>query len=78
MFFYIIELLIFIFFSSSTEPQSTQCITDLKQRLLKIAIDKQPQILTSVDNHEIKVFFYIYNEYFIFFIGNYSANDNWR
>jgi hypothetical protein len=41
--------------SSSTDPHSTQCITDLKHRLLKVAIDKQPQILTSVDNQEIKV-----------------------
>jgi hypothetical protein len=39
---------------SSTDPHSTQCITDLKHRLLKVAIDKQPQILTSVDNQEIK------------------------
>uniref|UniRef100_A0A914CC46 Homeobox domain-containing protein n=1 Tax=Acrobeloides nanus TaxID=290746 RepID=A0A914CC46_9BILA len=38
----------------SPDSQNTQCITDLQQKLLKIAIEKQPQILTSLDNQGIK------------------------
>jgi hypothetical protein len=30
------------------------CITQLKDRILKMALDKQPQLLQMVDNHEIK------------------------
>ncbi|VDL67584.1 unnamed protein product [Nippostrongylus brasiliensis] len=41
-------------FSSSSDSASTQCITDLKQRLLKAAVSKNPQILNSVDNQQIK------------------------
>lgn len=40
---------------SSTDSSSSQCISELRQRLLKIAISKQPQILSTVDNEEIKV-----------------------
>ncbi|VDN50528.1 unnamed protein product [Dracunculus medinensis] len=39
---------------SSTDSSSSQCISELRQRLLKIAISKQPQILSTVDNEEIK------------------------
>ncbi|XGW34869.1 hypothetical protein V3C99_018708 [Haemonchus contortus] len=38
----------------SSDSASTQCITDLKQRLLKTAVSKNPQILNSVDNQQIK------------------------
>lgn len=41
-------------FRSSSDSASTQCITDLKQRLLKTAVSKNPQILNSVDNQQIK------------------------
>ncbi|VDK75892.1 unnamed protein product [Litomosoides sigmodontis] len=39
---------------SSTDASSSQCISDLKQRLLKAAISKQPHILSTVDNQQIK------------------------
>ncbi|VDO09102.1 unnamed protein product [Haemonchus placei] len=41
-------------FIISSDSASTQCITDLKQRLLKTAVSKNPQILNSVDNQQIK------------------------
>uniref|UniRef100_A0A915Q832 ULD domain-containing protein n=1 Tax=Setaria digitata TaxID=48799 RepID=A0A915Q832_9BILA len=39
---------------SSTDASSSQCISDLRQRLLKAAISKQPHILSTVDNQQIK------------------------
>uniref|UniRef100_A0A1I7VKD2 Homeobox domain-containing protein n=3 Tax=Onchocercidae TaxID=6296 RepID=A0A1I7VKD2_LOALO len=39
---------------SSTDASSSQCISDLRQRLLKAAITKQPHILSTVDNQQIK------------------------
>lgn len=42
---------------SSTDASSSQCISDLRQRLLKAAIAKQPHILSTVDNQQIKVYF---------------------
>ncbi|VDN03581.1 unnamed protein product [Thelazia callipaeda] len=39
---------------SSTDASSSQCISDLRQRLLKAAISKQPHILATVDNQQIK------------------------
>ena len=50
----------FVFvFSSPNDPSHSQCIINLKQRLLKVAIDKQPDnLLTTVDNQQIKVRMY--------------------
>lgn len=42
------------FFSGALESHSSMCITQLKDRILKMAMDKQPQLLQMVDNHEIK------------------------
>uniref|UniRef100_A0A0N5AWY3 DNA-binding protein n=1 Tax=Syphacia muris TaxID=451379 RepID=A0A0N5AWY3_9BILA len=39
---------------SSTDASSAQCISDLRQRLLKAAISKQPHILASIDNQQIR------------------------
>ncbi|KHN88263.1 hypothetical protein Tcan_05730 [Toxocara canis] len=39
---------------SATDSSSSQCISDLKQRLLKAAVSKQPHILATVDNQQIK------------------------
>lgn len=39
---------------SSTDSSSSQCISDLRQRLLKAAISRQPHILATVDNQQIK------------------------
>ncbi|KAI6192118.1 hypothetical protein M3Y97_00301800 [Aphelenchoides bicaudatus] len=36
------------------ETHSATCIMQLKDRILKMALDKQPQLLQMVDNHEIK------------------------
>ncbi|KAL3102672.1 hypothetical protein niasHT_027760 [Heterodera trifolii] len=38
----------------SPSDSNGQCIVDLKQRLLKTAIEKQPQILTSSNGQEVK------------------------
>ncbi|VDK47059.1 unnamed protein product [Anisakis simplex] len=39
---------------SSTDSSSSQCLSDLKQRLLKAAVSKQPHLLSTVDNHQIR------------------------
>ncbi|KAI6204944.1 hypothetical protein M3Y94_00736000 [Aphelenchoides besseyi] len=38
----------------SVESHSSQCLTQLKDRILKMAVEKQPQFLGMVDNQEIK------------------------
>lgn len=42
-------------FSSSSDAPGTQCINELKQKLLKLAMEKHPSILSSVDGQEVKV-----------------------
>ncbi|CAD6189331.1 unnamed protein product [Caenorhabditis auriculariae] len=39
---------------TNADSASTQCINELKQRLLKAAVNKNPQILNTVDNQQIK------------------------
>ncbi|VDK37158.1 unnamed protein product [Gongylonema pulchrum] len=41
-------------FRSSTDASSSQCISDLRQRLLRAAIARQPHILATIDNQQIK------------------------
>ncbi|CAB3400407.1 unnamed protein product [Caenorhabditis bovis] len=38
----------------TTDSASTQCINELKQKLLKTAVNKNPNILNTVDNQQIK------------------------
>uniref|UniRef100_A0A1I7S6B8 Homeobox domain-containing protein n=2 Tax=Bursaphelenchus xylophilus TaxID=6326 RepID=A0A1I7S6B8_BURXY len=38
----------------SVEAHSSQCITQLKDRILKMAVEKQPQFLNKIYNQEIK------------------------
>ncbi|CAJ0933600.1 unnamed protein product, partial [Mesorhabditis belari] len=37
-----------------TGPDHTQCITEVKNRLLKMAYNRQPTLLSTVDNQQIK------------------------
>jgi hypothetical protein len=39
---------------SPNEPANAGCITDLKQRLLKVALERQPKLNATVDDHAIK------------------------
>ncbi|KAI6224264.1 hypothetical protein M3Y99_01416400 [Aphelenchoides fujianensis] len=38
----------------AVDSHSSQCLTQLKDRILKMAVEKQPQFLSMVDNHEIR------------------------
>lgn len=44
----------FQWFSGELESHGAYCIRQLKDRILKMAMEKQPQFLQMVDNHEIK------------------------
>lgn len=44
----------FLDFSGAVDAHSSACLAQLKDRILKLALEKHPQLLSLVDNHEIK------------------------
>jgi hypothetical protein len=37
------------------DSTTTECVADMKDRLLKAAVNRHPQILASIKNHQLKV-----------------------
>lgn len=44
------------------DSTTTECVADMKDRLLKAAVNRHPQILASIKNHQLKVrpLFFLY------------------